>query len=123
MRGGLKAFRQWMGNSYGSNWKSIPMLAKLPEVDWDRLVHAYGAASDVPSLIRALASTRAGWCRKAMQELYVNIWHQGTVYEATGYAVPFLIGLLEAEVVQEKHEILMLLSEIARGTISQNGGR
>ncbi|MDB6121572.1 MAG: hypothetical protein JWQ71_565 [Pedosphaera sp.] len=115
MQGGWVEFKLWLSNCYGSNWKTIPMLAKLPEVNWGRLVHAYGAADDVPGLIRGLASSRPKWRRKAMQELYVNIWHQGTVYEATGYAVPFLIGLLEAEVVQDKPEILMLLSEIARG--------
>ena len=53
---------------------------------------------------------------QAMHELYGNIWHQGTVYEASSQAVPFLIQLLESEVVEGRDEICILLAHLARGT-------
>lgn len=109
----------------------------LDEIDWHSLTHAYGPASDVPGQIRDLASPDAETRRQAMHALYGNIWHQGTVYEATAYAVPFLIELLEAQdlpnhdlsnhdlsnkdqpnanIVPPKDEILILLSNLANGS-------
>jgi hypothetical protein len=92
------------------------MLEGLDKIDWAGLVHAYGAASDVPGLLRHLASPSADHRAEAMHELYGNIWHQGTVYQATAHAVPFLIELLESETVQGKDELCILLAHIARGT-------
>lgn len=91
------------------------MLENLDKIDWRNLNHAYGEASDVPELIRALAANDEEARRGAIYELYGNIWHQGTVYEATSYAVPFLVELLEGNGVQDKHEILILLFHLANG--------
>ncbi len=68
------------------------MLEGLEGIDWGSLHHAYGAASDVPGLLRALASPRRKKRSRAIYDLYGNIWHQGTVYEATAYAVPWTEG-------------------------------
>jgi HEAT repeat protein len=92
------------------------MLESLEEIDWGNLHHAYGPASDVPDLLRALASPRRKERSRAIYDLYGNIWHQGTVYEATAYAVPFLIELLREPAVQDKAAILGLLQAVARGT-------
>lgn len=91
------------------------MLEGLDAVVWHKLEHAYGEATDVPELLRALASDNAKARSDALYALYGNIWHQGTVYEATAYAVPFLGELLAAPDVMEKHRILMLLSSLATG--------
>ncbi|HMA37914.1 MAG TPA: HEAT repeat domain-containing protein [Chloroflexia bacterium] len=91
------------------------MLEALDRIDWSALSHAYGPADDVPGLIRDLASSAAEVRRQAMHALYGNIWHQGTVYEATAYAVPFLIALLQEESVPDRDEILVLLSHLADG--------
>lgn len=91
------------------------MLEGLDSVDWGRLTHAYGDAADVPDLIRALASDDEGERGEALDELFGNIWHQGTVYEATAFAVPFLIELLADASVEGKGEILPLLACIAEG--------
>jgi len=91
------------------------MLERLNQIDWQGLEHAYGPASDVPELIRDLTSADTGAREKALSNLYGNIWHQGTVYEATAPTVPFLIELLEADEVQGKHEILIFLAHLATG--------
>ena len=94
------------------------MLEDLDLVDWAHLTHAHGEASDVPDLIRALASSDAEERRNAMHALYGNIWHQWTVYEATAFAVPYLIELLDAPGVEGKDGILHLLATIAKGPLT-----
>jgi len=92
------------------------VLENLDKIDWSNLGHAYGPAEDVPGLLRDLASPVEEERADAMGELYGNIWHQGTVYQATAYAVPFLLELLESPKVDGKDDILVLLAHLARGT-------
>src|SRR5579883_3023990 len=91
------------------------MFEKLDQVNWTELTHAYGPAADVPGQIRGLASPVADTRNKALSGLHGNIWHQGSVYKATAYAVPFLIEILEEPGIPGKDEILMLLSRLANG--------
>ena len=90
-------------------------LKELEQVPWNKLQHAYGSAADVPELIRDLGSADKKVREKAIYELHGNIWHQGTVYEATAYAVPFLVQLLVNGRPEIRADILMLLTEIADG--------
>ncbi|MEQ8221714.1 MAG: hypothetical protein ABRQ37_05390 [Candidatus Eremiobacterota bacterium] len=90
------------------------MLENLDKIPWETLEHAYGEAADVPGLIRKLASKDIKEREDALWHLYGNIWHQGTVYEATSSAVPFLIELLENP-VPDKDKILVYLSNLASG--------
>lgn len=91
------------------------MLEGLDKIDWENLAHAYGSAEDVPALIRRLASADSSERQVALTELYGNIWHQGTVYEASAFAVPFLIELVQNEAVQDRERILILLADLATG--------
>ena len=91
------------------------MLERLDEIDWSTLVHAYGEASDVPGLIRALVSPDAEERDSAYGELFANIWHQGTVYEASVHALPFLIDLLEAGGTPERESLALLVASIMSG--------
>jgi hypothetical protein len=91
------------------------MLEGLDQIDWCKLTHAYGEASDVPGLLRQLASSALDERESAMHALHGNIWHQGTVYEATACAVPFLIELLAAPTCEGKSELLIFLSLCANG--------
>jgi len=90
-------------------------LAGLEEIDWHSLQHAYGPADDVPHLLRLLLSSDGEVRDSAWQELYGNIWHQGDVYQATSYAVPFLIRMLDAEEALDKDSILAFLQAVATG--------
>jgi len=92
------------------------MLDGLDSVDWAHLEHAYGPAEDVPEQLRALASAQAETRKQAIHALYGNIWHQGTVYQATAYVVPFLIALLRAPAGADKDAILTLLQHLATGS-------
>ena len=50
------------------------------------LHHAYGPAEDVPNQLRALISHDEKQRDEALYALHGNIWHQGTIYEATSHA-------------------------------------
>jgi HEAT repeat protein len=91
------------------------VLAGLDEIDWAELEHAYGSADDVPGLIRALASTEPDERKRARRTLYGNIFHQGSRYEATAYAVPFLARLAADPQVSQRDEIVRMLALMAIG--------
>src|SRR5262245_43137472 len=91
------------------------MLEGLDDVAWGTLHHAYGPATDVPQLLHALASDDAAARSQAWHDLYSNLWHQGTVYEATAHAVPFLIELSQTPQVAERHFVLAYLGSLATG--------
>ena len=90
------------------------MLDRLDSIPWQHLHHAYGSAEDVPGLLRAL--TKSGKQQEdALGELFGNIWHQGTVYEASPYAVPFLVELAAEPSLTLRGEILGLIGALANG--------
>lgn len=91
------------------------MLEGLDDVSWGKFQHAYGSAEDVPGLLRALASHDAGARKNALNALHGNIWHQGTIYEATVHAVPFLIALASAPDAPDRQKILAFLSTLSLG--------
>lgn len=91
------------------------MLEGLDAVAWARLDHAYGPAADVPDLIRTLLSADLKAREDARWQLYGNIFHQGSRYEASAYAVPFLLELLADPDTPERPEILYLLTSLAIG--------
>ena len=94
------------------------MLERLQTVDWNALTHAYGAAADVPDLLRALADPDRQIRKDAYWELYGNIFHQGTRYPATAPAVPFLLELLADQSTPDRHEILLLVTHLVTGQFS-----
>lgn len=91
------------------------MLGGLDEVDWGSLTHAYGSAEDVPGLLRDLLSHDEGVREEALYELFGNIYHQGSRYEASAYAVPFLLEMLDDPATPDRVRILELLSGLAVG--------
>ncbi|MGF1425761.1 hypothetical protein [Kitasatospora sp. LaBMicrA B282] len=86
--------------------------AELDHVQWHELTHAYGPAADVPELIRALYEPDQEVVEEAIYELYGNIHHQGTVYQASAPAVPFLAHAA-VHVPGRRDELLMLLATLA----------
>lgn len=90
----------------------------IDDIPWHQLHHAYGTAEDVPGLIKKLqtASPDLQNEESPLWHLFGNIWHQGTVYEATSYAVPFLIELATNPATPDRCGVLSLLAAIAYGT-------
>jgi hypothetical protein len=89
------------------------MLENLDKIDWSKLNHAYGSAEDVPNLIRQLTSSDRNIRNATYEKLCSNIYHQGTLYQATSYAIPFLTELLQTSGVEDKHLLLGYLTAIA----------
>jgi hypothetical protein len=95
----------------------------LDSIDWKSLTHAYGSAADIPKLLRATITDDFDQFGKAYSDLVNAINHQGTVYQATSYAVPFLINLINCQNGYEKRPeapsykalILYVLHNMAAG--------
>lgn len=91
------------------------MLDGLSAIDWSSLTTAYGAATRVPELLRALASADSSERRSARDELASSLHHQESVYDATAAAVPFLVELALDSSVGDRHLLLSLLAGVALG--------
>jgi catechol 2,3-dioxygenase-like lactoylglutathione lyase family enzyme len=107
-------FRQITGASR-SQGKAI--LVGLDDFDWSSVEHAHGVATDVPDLLRALASDDGDVRCDAYGGLYNTIIHQDSVYSASVEAIPFLMQLLNAPEVEDKNLLLSFLLEIGEGPV------
>jgi hypothetical protein len=109
----------------------LALLEGLLSVNWAALNHAYGSAADVPGLLRALANPdrAAGAITEAARlgersvrdeaiwQLWGNVFHQGSLYQASAKTVPFLVEILrdgpdEAEL---RSFLLSYLNHLALG--------
>ncbi|MGX1472858.1 UNVERIFIED_CONTAM: hypothetical protein RKD50_001666 [Streptomyces canus] len=70
--------------------------AWLDGIDWAALGHIYGSAEDVPGQLRAVCEPDQEARENAFRSLFSNIFHQGTQYSASPYAVPFLARIAVA---------------------------
>ncbi|GHH71877.1 hypothetical protein GCM10017673_26070 [Streptosporangium violaceochromogenes] len=68
--------------------------AAVAEVDWSRLFHAYGPASDTPGHLRALVGDDAAARARAVDHLFGAVIHQGTIWTVTPPAALVVAGLL-----------------------------
>ncbi len=91
------------------------MLEKIDEINWKELSHAYGSADNIPRHIKALLDPDAKVRGKARWSLYGNIYHQGTRYEASPFAIPFLLELIASEETLEREELILFLVNLALG--------
>ncbi|MDP9796929.1 hypothetical protein J2S43_005441 [Catenuloplanes nepalensis] len=94
------------------------MLDGLDDVPWHRLGHAYGTASDVPGQLRDLLSGDVATRGVALWQLGGNIVHQGSRFQASAAAVPFLLEILAGPsplTTTERVRLIELLGELAIG--------
>lgn len=89
------------------------LLDAVADVRWSDLYHAYGPAADVPMQLRAVIVGDEETREEAWWNLFGNIHHQGTIYEATVPAVPILLGLAGWADYPDRALALMMLREIA----------
>ncbi|WP_437299236.1 hypothetical protein [Sorangium sp. So ce426] len=70
-------------------------MLSLTSARWSELEHAYGAASDVPELLRKLNGLpAAGGDQEPWFSLWSSLAHQGDVYSASFAAVPHVVKAL-----------------------------
>ena len=70
-------------------------MLSLDSPKWSELKHAYGTASDTPSLLRQLEGLPSS---EGDKEPWFSLWsslaHQGDVYSASFAAVPYVVHFL-----------------------------
>ncbi|MYT03123.1 MULTISPECIES: hypothetical protein [Streptomyces] len=93
--------------------RSDDLLVGLDDIDWAVLGHAYGSAMDVPGQLRAVYGPDEETRESAFRSLFGNIFHQGTRYSASPYAVPFLARIAVAGPADARVDALMLLTRLA----------
>ncbi|GAA2483840.1 hypothetical protein GCM10010276_21840 [Streptomyces longisporus] len=85
----------------------------LDDVDWAELGHAYGRAQDLPGQLTALCGQDEAARESALTSLFGNIFHQGTRYSASPYAVPFLARIALAGPRPVRDGVLSLLIRLS----------
>ncbi|MFJ4672698.1 hypothetical protein [Kitasatospora purpeofusca] len=93
--------------------RSDDLLADLDTIDWAALRHAYGSAQDVPGQLRAVCGPDEEARERAFSSLFGNIFHQGSRYSASPYAVPFLTRIAVAGPAGARADTLLLLTRLA----------
>jgi len=87
------------------------------EIDWSTVRACYGPATSVPASLRQLASPLRGERSDAISELWGCLCHQGTVYEASAIAVPFLFDAAKSLELPraDREQLLALIVHIGLG--------
>jgi hypothetical protein len=91
------------------------------DVPWDRIVHFFGRATDVPTWIEDLATPRH---KEAESLLLRNLEHQDGVIQATPVAVALMVESLREGRVQDRDAVRKILTgilEAARFQIEVHG--
>lgn len=90
----------------------------MESINWRKLEHAYGVASDIPSLLEDLKSYPQceGYDEEPFYTLWSSLCHQGDIYSASYYAVPMIVRLIEnaPDKVNYNYFLLPVCIEIAR---------
>lgn len=72
------------------------MFENIGRVEWGKLEHAYGRATDAPRWLRALAGDVEAERDEAVAGfLLSSVFHQYTLYSATPHVIRFVIELLQ----------------------------
>jgi hypothetical protein len=93
----------------------MPLIG-LEKIEWEKLTHAYGSATNVPELLRAvdIAETQDQF-ETATGELWNNINHQGSIYKATSVTLPFVMQIIKTSPnTYWKMRLLMCVRETLR---------
>jgi hypothetical protein len=94
------------------------VLEGLDAIDWSAVEHAYGPATDVPDLLRTVATGDAKQRKAALDAFDASVNHQGWITPAAVPATPFLLELWRAEI--EPARLTVLLADLAVGGFHGN---
>lgn len=90
-------------------------MLSLDSPRWKELRHAYGPATDIPGLIKAIAESDPTEMRKhpsPWKEVWSNLCHQTSVYPATYAAIPHLVSIAQHSSLTNRLEVLVLCGTI-----------
>jgi hypothetical protein len=92
------------------------MLEGLERIEWSELHDAYGPSLGTPGRIRALVSSSQSERERALRDLFATINHQGTIYNASVAAVPFILEIVAGKGTPDRTQALRILQGISIGT-------
>ncbi|MFJ9539240.1 HEAT repeat domain-containing protein [Streptomyces sp. NPDC101225] len=95
------------------------MFEGLDDIDWSLLEHAYGAAGEIPALLRALRCPHMEERRKALDRFYSAVHHQSSVYPSTAASLPFLFELAVDGATPDRAAVVALVVSIGRESLEQ----
>ena len=96
-------------------------LDGLEAVDWRTLAHAYGPATDVPDMLRALRDRETA--EDALDGLGGTIFHQGTIYQATPPAVAFLAALAREATTPARPALIAFIAAMGPALVADYATR
>lgn len=98
-------------------------MIALDSPRWSELSHAYGAATDIPGLLRQLPNATVGseYTTEPWYSLWSALCHQGDVYPASFAAVPYVVAAAEERLVTDRVDYLHLVGCIESYRHRPNG--
>jgi hypothetical protein len=90
------------------------VTSAIDAVRWGEYWHAYGVADDVREQLIAAALGDEQTRKAAWWELFGNIHHQGTIYEATVPAVPIIARLATWRDYPDRVDAIAFLTAVAQ---------
>lgn len=104
----------------GAPVDAAAMMASMP-IDWSRLEHAYGPATDLPRLFEEVGDPEHA--DDAWFELWSCLCHQGTVYPAGFAALPVLADIATGRKAGDRPQAIALAGRIVveEGQLHQAG--
>ena len=90
------------------------IVGAIDAIRWTELWHAYGPAGDVDGQLIAAALGDEQTRKTAWWELFGNIHHQGTIYEATVPAVPIIARVASWRDYPDRVEAIAFLTAVAQ---------
>ncbi|GGM83354.1 hypothetical protein ACFFX1_37465 [Dactylosporangium sucinum] len=94
----------------------IKELDDLDGVGWGALSHAWGAADDVPDMLRRLVGPEPQARADALSELRGTVYRHGDVFDSTVAAIPFLLAAADDPRLPDRAGVLRLLAGIGGAT-------
>jgi hypothetical protein len=100
------------------------MLESVLSVRWNDLEHADGTATDIPRLLSVIGFGSQLERDHAISELWSNINHQGTTYQAAAPTLPFVGELARSDrvPVRDRARLICMIGSVGGGTLGLDVG-